>query len=73
MQSTMQSNLNQKSQFSYLCEFNISWIADYGTIWIFITGIADQLLIPHSVVVLPVCALREYCYSRPGDLTVGKR
>jgi len=57
---------------SDLCEFYIGRIAEDRAIRVFVSCVIDQLLIPHSVVVFSVSALRKYRYRGSGETGMHK-
>lgn len=57
-------------EYSDLREFYVSRITKNGTIWIFVPCIIDQLLVPYSVIVFSISALRKYCYRGSEKLCI---
>lgn len=52
----------------YLCELDVERVAGDGGVDLLVAGVADQLRVPHAVVVLSVRPLRENGDRRPGKL-----
>lgn len=50
---------------TYLCELHTGWIPQDGAIGLLVAGIADELGVPDSEVMLAVYPLRKYGDSRP--------
>lgn len=49
----------------YLSKFDISRISHYLSIRLFVTGVTNQLSVPHSKVMFAICPLRKYGDGRP--------
>jgi len=57
---------------SDLCEFYVGRVAENRAIRIFVSCVIDQLLIPYSIVVFSVNALRKYRYRGSGETGMHK-
>ena len=53
---------------TYLCELDVERVAGDGGVDLLVAGVADQLRVPHAVVMLAVGPLRENGDRRPGKL-----
>lgn len=50
---------------TYLCELHTGWIPQDGAVGLLVAGIADELGVPDSEIMLAVDPLREYGDRRP--------
>lgn len=62
---------------TYLCELHTGWIPQDGAVGLLVAGIADELGVPDSEIMLAVDPLREYGDRRPvvergGRLVAGR-
>lgn len=62
--------LEETHEYSDLCKFYISGVAKNSAIWIFVSCIINQLMIPHPIIVFSISTLWKYCYRRPRTLYI---